>query len=213
MNYILFPGEVPIQFISAGQFIAKNHSVHPRRKLDSHVLLIGIGGEYPIAQDGREYMLREDTFMLLFAGSEHYGTLPASELQSHFWCHFLQPESSVCEANRIPRENGKITLPEYGSIVHMEKYRILFRQMIDAKYRSYAEPSLCRFICDSYLNIILRELTEDCIEADINKNSLRSDKRQELARRVAEWIRLHATEGIKPRDVAEYFKYSNDYLT
>lgn len=53
MNMIL-KNIAGVDFASAGKFVEGDGTLHPRRRLDSAVLLVGCGGCYPIAQDGRE---------------------------------------------------------------------------------------------------------------------------------------------------------------
>ncbi|MBE6611612.1 MAG: helix-turn-helix domain-containing protein [Ruminococcaceae bacterium] len=192
---------------SAGQFIAVGNPVHPRRILDSHVLLIGCEGSYPICVGGREYTLTEGTFLLLPAGVEHYGTAPASDVQSHLWCHF---DAQTVSVEEMPEADGALILPESGRIAHFEKYTVLFRQMIDAEYSEYANGENRRRICDAYISILLASLSDDCRR---EKKLTAGDKGAALVERVAEWIRLHACEGIQPADVSEHFGYNGDYLT
>jgi len=205
MLYYEFSAEIAYE--SAGQFIAGGNPTHPRRMLDSHVLLIGCEGSYPIAVGGREYVLTEGMFLLLPAGVEHYGTAPASDAQSHLWCHF---RAEALPQDAMPERAGALFLPESGRIAHMEKYAVLFRRMIDAEYSEYADGENRRRICGAYISILLASLCDDCRRAQM---ASAGDKGAVLVERVAEWIRLHACEGIQPSDAATQFGYNGDYLT
>lgn len=218
MLFVKFPSDENAEFASAGQFIAQNHPVHPRRTLDSHVLLIGCGGEYPISQNGVDYVLRDRTFMLLPAGREHYGTSPASTGQSHLWCHFfLPPDRELIESADLPKSSsdGYCVIPAYGEISHMETLRILFRQLIDAEYKAYADEATRKNVCDSYLRVILCELCDDCLSRELEKQNKNAQKygRKAITARAAEWIRLHCGEGISAKDVSAALGYNGDYLT
>ena len=132
MHYITFDSSEPCVFESAGRFVSFNHPYHPRRILSSAVLLLGYSGSYPIAQAERKYQLEPDTFMILFPGQEHYGYAPASDGQSHFWCHIQVPASHrILESDSLP-ETDHCILPEFGHLQHTEKLCILFNQLIDA---------------------------------------------------------------------------------
>lgn len=200
-----FPAQITYE--SAGQFIAGGNPTHPRRILDSNVLLIGCEGTYPISVSGREYTLSEGTFLLLPAGVEHYGTMPASDIQSHLWCHF---DAAAVYHEAFPEHSGTLILPESGHIAHLEKYTVLFRQMIDAEYSSYADAGNRRRVCDAYISIILSSLSDDYRREQMKPTR---DRGTVLVERVAEWIRLHACEGIQPSDTAAHFGYNGDYLT
>ena len=72
MKHMNFSHDSDFEFCSAGKAVTKNNSVYPRRRLDSAVLLIGISGEFPIWQNGQEYKLDKNSFMLHFPDCEHY---------------------------------------------------------------------------------------------------------------------------------------------
>lgn len=202
MNQLRINEKSEFYFCSAGNFIALNNPTHPRRCLDSAVLLLGRRGSNPIGQDGRDYILTEGSFMLLFPGYEHYGYAPASDAASYFWCHFYLPPE--------PTE-GTLLLPEYGVLQDPKPYYILFHQMIDAANKEYSSPESAVSICSAYLKIILTGLAED-YRKESSEGELHR-KRRMLASRVTEWIRLHCEEKISPKTVADSFHYNTDYLT
>lgn len=210
--YIPFDGR--FSFSSAGRFLSQNHSVHPRRVLESAVLLFGYSGEYPIGQDGREYCLRKGNFLLLFPETEHYGTGPASDAQSHFWFHFLLPAGAVlCEESELPQKGMEgFFLPEFGTVENTEKYFILLHQLIDAANKEYTLTQLRQNVCDSYVRVILSNLADGWMQAKTGEAE-ESGNRKATVARVKEWMRLHFREGITAQNVAGAFPYHADYLT
>ncbi len=205
MKYLAMPHIANLQFDSAGQFVAIDNPIHPRRLLATHVLLLGCRGTYPIAIAGTEYLLCENTFLLLPAGIEHTGTAPATDDQSHLWCHFTLPHTTRLSCPDVP-ESG-LVLPEYGTVSHRDKYTILFHQLINAEYQSYKNQSYRQQITSGYLTVLLAELADECSVGSGVEGSM------VLVRKVEEYIRLHACENIHPADVAAYFHYNSDYLT
>ena len=138
----------------------KGGAVHPRRTLDSYVLLLGCEGEYAIEQDGVEYMLTPGTYMLLLAGHTHGGTKPCPPKPSHFWCHFyMRSGTYITDAPSIKSaetknsgyapldippntcENEELILPQFGTIPSTEKYRLLFNSLIDSSPQRKQIPS------------------------------------------------------------------------
>lgn len=205
MYYLAIPKQSETAFLSAGRFVSKEGHIHPRRNIDSAVLLVGYSGVCPMAQDGREYNLSKGTAMLLFPNTDHHGIGKTSGGQSHFWCHFKLPEG--CKIlDSEPRDDGVVAIPEFCTLSEFEKFCVLFPQLIDAAESGMGE--LRGEICDSYLKIILCELS-----GNIRKNPEGKKGSAVTSAKATEWIRLHAKEGITPSAVAEALGYSGDYLS
>lgn len=215
MKHMNFSHDSDFEFCSAGKAVTKNNSVYPRRRLDSAVLLIGISGEFPIWQNGQEYKLDKNSFMLHFPDCEHYGSGFATNMQSHFWCHFyLPPSCKIIGDEEELQQNESVVLPEYGTLKNIKPYHILFNQLIDAEYRDYENDMIRKNICDAYIKIMLNRLAADYREETLLKNiNPEHYKRKILSSKVTEWIRVHASEKITARDVSEKFHYNTDYLT
>lgn len=216
MTSIIFD-QSQIRYLSSGKYEAPGTPTHPRRKLQSAVLLVGCDGECPIAQDGREYILSEGTYMLLFPNCEHYGTAAVSPGQSHMWCHFVTTGEVSYSDGAANLQNGTnaVALPEYGALLHPEKFLTLFHSLTDAAERSYLDASSRERICGMYLGIILRELYENTLEARLphgtsNENAARG---KAAAARLREYLRMHCSEDIELSSLADAFRYSSDYLT
>jgi len=208
MFYICFDPNKTISFLSAGRFISHNTHAHPKRKLESAVLLLGYSGECALAQDGREYVLKKGAFQILFPHTLHYGTKPTTQNQSHFWCHFLLPEGfAVKEAESVEEltQEGLCVIPEYIQLRNCEKFLVLFSQMIDEAEKQKAPDTA---ICDCYIKILLLSLARQCRGCTST-----ATKSNAMTERIKEWVRLHACEGITVRDVAAAFTYNPDYLT
>ena len=208
MYYICFDPDSVISFLSAGRFVSHNAQAHPKRKLESAVLLLGYSGECALAQDGREYLLKKGTAQILFPQTLHYGTKPTTPDQSHFWCHFLLPEGFfIKEADSIDGLNadGLCVLPEFSRIHNSEKLFVLFSQMIDEAKKIKRQDTA---ICDCYLKILLLSLARQHRESE-----QQSAKNNAVTQRIKEWVRLHACERITVRDVAAALTYNPDYLT
>ncbi len=210
MHYICFDNSKKISFLSAGRSISQGGDFHPKRNLDSTVLLLGYSGECHITQENREYILKKGSFQILFPKTLHYGTNPVSENQSHFWCHFELPNDFfIKDASNLTEfdKNNLCILPEYSEIENCEKFFILFSQLIDAAEKMHENNNPHSIICDSYVKILLLSLSEQCIEPHIKSNGKRA-----AVSKAKEWIRLHACDGITASKAAEALHYNPDYL-
>lgn len=205
MYYLCFDENKSLSYASAGRFVSRFAASHPDRTLDTAVLLLGYSGECPIAQDGREHVLKKGTFQLLFPNVRHYGTGLTSDGQSHFWCHFYLPEGYrivYVESKDELAAKGICGVPEFAHIDDPEKYFILFSQMIDQAEREDTR----RVICDAYVKIIMCSLAA---------SAMREEKSGEhrLVSAIREWTRMHALEGANVSDLARELKYDPDYMT
>lgn len=218
MHILLNPADRSARFCTGGQFISeKGGAVHPHRKLDTYVLLFGNSGEYRISQNGTEYRLLPDTYLLLLADREHFGTEPCAPGLRHYWTHFtlsgeslLTESEGMAEAVRITSEQGRhpLLIPEYGKIRNRERIRLLFHQLIDtARTDSLYQTELC----NSILQMLLMEISDGYIREVTHKGE--NSRTDFTAAQVMEWIRLNACTIHKVSEVAEHFGYNSEYLT
>lgn len=213
------PCESNASFCTCGQFISeKGGAVHPHRKLDTYVLLFGNSGEYRISQNGNEYRLLPDTYLLLLAGREHFGTQPCAPGLRHYWTHFtlsgetlLTEETGSAQAERIVSsgEGGRaLLIPEYGQVKNRERIRLLFHQLIDTSRTANLYQSE---LCNSILRMLLMEISDGYIRQVTRREE--SSRADFTAAQVMEWIRLNACSITRVSEVADYFGYNCEYLT
>ena len=208
MHYICFDCNKNISFLSAGRFVSHNSQPHPKRNLDSAVLLLGYIGECALSQNGREYILKKGTVQFLFPQTTHCGTASTSKGQSHFWCHFKLPEGFFIKEADSPTEleqEGLCVFPEFSKIDNCEKFFVLFSQMIDEAEKMYDGNKSKKIICDSYIKILLLSLAIQCRENSLGVNP--------KVAKLKEWLRIHACDGISAHDAAIALNYNADYLT
>ncbi|MDR0645326.1 MAG: AraC family ligand binding domain-containing protein [Treponema sp.] len=151
MQYLVFENENPLIHVSSGQLLNEGRFRHPRRNLDTWVLIVCIKGTLYIAQDDRRYTLTENQYIVLFAGHEHFGFKESGEELSYYWCHFKISENNKyhimkndtlikvidtkytvldTSAEADSRENTiarYCILPEYGDISANGRAALIFR--------------------------------------------------------------------------------------
>ncbi len=213
------PENAKVEFCTGGQFVSdKGGAVHPRRTLDTYVLLLGNSGEYRISQNGQEYRLLPDTYLLLHKDREHFGTAPCAPGLRHYWTHFfltgetlLSREEGQAEADRLadsPAEHRPLLIPEYGKIRNRERVRMLFHQLIDtARTDSLYQNKQC----SAFLQMLLMEISDDYVRG-VRPREIGS-RSEFTAAQVMEWIRLNAASIHKIAEVADHFGYNSEYLT
>ena len=179
-------------FVAAGHFCAAAPLPYPSRFLDLNVLLWGLSGEHHISVEGKDYTLGKDDLVLLPARVSHGGDRPCTPNAEHLWCHFTT--------------DIRLDFPVLFHPARPEKIRILFQQLVD----SNGDPSLAndsrRVICTAFLRILLEQ-------AQAERERAETEAVSPLYYKLADWIRVHADDGITVQDVSEAFGYNSNYLT
>ena len=184
--------------------------IHQKRKLSTFVLLYGIKGTLFISDNGNEYALAPNQYLILGANREHMGIKTSAPGLSYYWCHFY-----INGKYRMFRDaDGKeiiefgdeaaFRLPMYGSCSDTSRIHLLFHQLIDS---SKASARHSGFITNGFLDIIFAELSSSQ-DADVNM-----EKGSRMIENITEWIKLNATQLSKVEDVAAHFGYNSEYLT
>ena len=221
MLYLRTSLETQAEYCTSGRFISKEGgSVHPDRLLYTYVVLFGGEGACFIRQNGVDYTLTPDTYLILLAGFRHTGTAPCPPDTSYYWSHFLLHgntefvgEEEMRETSSLLREqaseNGTCTsllLPEFGRVSSPDRIRLLFHSLID-KSRSLDvyRAKECGFI----LSEILCELSD----AFIDEGREVGRKQQAKAAGIIEYIRVNAARIRSVSEIAEYFGYNPEYMT
>jgi len=188
-----------------GRFVAVEDYIHAKRNLTDAVLLLGVEGECPIEQDGKETVLKKGDFRILFPNMTHYGTGIAKSGQSHFWCHFNLPQQHIIcgeiKASEL-KKKGYVVIPQYSYLNDYSKIFVLFSQLIDSSESDIYN----RRICCSYLEILLCLLSDSCFL----QSKIQTKK---VTVRLEEWIRFMDFKNISVKYLAKELGYNANYLS
>ncbi len=222
MLYFISDAGKPMKYISCGNLTSKDGFVHPRRNIDSFVLIIVIKGILHIRQNMSNFDVKEDEFILLFPDTLHYGYRPSDGELSYYWVHFQvnDPNYSIYNKGSLLRnrpfstESSDFTpplsenflLPEYGCLSLERRSRLLFVQLLDINKR---ENYVATWRCHYALNLLLMEVT--CESFQISHFLNASVPAYILD--VVEWIRTHYDRPLSVAYIAEQFGYHPTYLT
>lgn len=223
MLYFISDASKPVEYISCGNLASSNGFMHPKRNIDSFVLIIVIKGTLHITQNVTNYDVRENDFILLFPNTSHYGYRQTDGELSYYWVHFYvkDPDYSIYSRGSLlrnrpifkestditstpPREN--FLLPEYGELSVEKRSRLLFVQLLDiAKRENYMPTWRCHYA----LNLLLMEVTNESFQI----NSFLDSNVPVHVLDVIEWIRTHYDQPLTVASIAEQFGYHPTYLT
>ena len=187
-----FDIQLPAKLLSVGQLIAREGWLHPRRTLDSSVLIVTRSGRFAVRVGDERYDLGPNQVLVLPAGREHWGEPSEGDAPPvYYWAHFLGGSGEA--RHRIAIPGGAEALPEDA----FNRAVTLFHQLIN-------EQSMgAQLACDYLLSLLLLEIAQQ----------RREDPRAALINRVNEYIRLHYREKLTLAQLASAFGYSEDYLS
>jgi AraC-like DNA-binding protein len=226
MKYLVCENEKPLIHVSSGQLLNEGHFKHPRRNLDTWVIIICIKGKLYIAQDDRHYTLAEKQYIILFAGHEHFGFKESEDELSYYWCHFkisgndkykIMENSELIKVfdtkdavlDTLPVENylsRYCILPEYGDISANGRATLIFRQLLDLARNDHYSDMLPNYA----LSLLAMEISQEFIESCFRKSIKQPNPRVE---KIIEWIRVNYNRRFTLDMIAKRFLYNPDYLS
>lgn len=218
MRYFVSNTSLPLTYVSSGNLLSKDGFVHPRRILDTYVLLLVKEGTLCITQSGVNYEVLPNQYIFLAAGEEHTGFRATSGKLSYLWVHFTLQEPAVVSYDEKPlfekvqREkempSGKniYIMPEHGEISFVRKVSLLFNQLLDL---SRNEQIYTNYIADYALSSLVMEISQEFFDT-YNKNTQNIPP---CVAKVMEWIRANYYMPLTVNSIAGEFGYNADYLS
>lgn len=97
----------PVEYLSSGHLFSKDGFVHPKRNIDSFVLIIVREGILHITQNEQPFDVGENEGIVLFPFQNHYGYKPSTGPLSYYWSHFYvtDPDYHIYNQGALLRHN------------------------------------------------------------------------------------------------------------
>lgn len=223
MLYFMSNAVHPVKYVSSGNLVSEHGFVHPRRNIDTFVIIVVTKGTLHITQNGIEYDVHENEFMLLLPDMLHYGHKASEGELSYYWSHFYVQDPDFLISDRqvliehYPALNGRTDadaaeimehylIPEYGKLSPRKRCYLLFVQLLDIAKR---DNHIQTYRCNYALSLILLETTNDSYQSG---HFMDADVPVQVFD-VMEWIRTHYDHPISVSSMAEQFNYHPTYLT
>lgn len=219
MRYFISPNKNPLVYESAGELFEAHNFIHQRRTIDTFVIIFCVKGVLYISQDERHYALKENEYMVLFAGHEHYG-FKNSELElTYYWCHFSVKKNDCrilekTDLDLLLNKDGYsgyehyYILPETGKLFSTDTRAFqFFRQLLDISRRNPYSPLFNNYS----LSLLVMELSQEYIRKEIS--AAKNKKLNPRMENIIEWVRINYARNISLSRIAKLFKYSHDYLS
>ncbi|MCL2194070.1 MAG: AraC family transcriptional regulator [Treponema sp.] len=218
MLHLVSPSALPLRYISSGQLINDGGFVHPRRIIDTFVLILGNQGVLHIEQNEVSHCIGANQYILLFPGVLHFGNRPSMGHLSYYWCHFqirrnnykLISQEAVNQKLYLAKENNITTnnyiIPETGKLLCEERAIMFFRQLLDAGERK----SHSEYLTNYALSLLAMEISTDFVGGyDVGAVS----STYKHMTNIMEWIRVNYPKDPGVAGVAEAFNYNPNYLS
>ena len=222
MKYLYFKNKADYTLTAsydAGKFHAENGALHPKRHLPFFVLLVGSAGQFDIVQDGVEYALRPNTYLLLPPDYEHYGARMSGTNLTEYFVNFtiqgghslIDEEEALACASRI--SNGGNTgrefiFPLYAEITAIDRFQLMLNSLIETHYISGHYKNL---ICDHILNVLMGILSQNFVDTVSEKQN--ASESYKKIHHIMKWINTNATKISSIPEIAARFNYTPNYLT
>jgi AraC-like DNA-binding protein len=231
MRYFVSGNSLPLNYTNSGKLQNEGGFIHPRRSLKTFVIIVCLNGTLYIAQDNVQYTLKENQFIILFAGHKHFGFKKSEGSLSYFWCHFKawQNKYQILDGADIQgyfhsrqkappghsdrktdisyeKLSGIYLIPEHGEISPDGRAVLIFRQLLDlARTECYSGQ-----IRNYTLSTLAMEITQEYIKKNYKHKNKALNPSME---KVIEWIRINYSKPRTMKQIAKLFNYNTDYLT
>lgn len=217
MRYFVADASYPIQYVTCGNLISKLEFLHPKRNIDTYVLIMIKEGTLFITQSGMNYELHPQQYIFLKANEEHYGYKPSAGKLSYLWVHFSMEDVITVAGNdtyfvenyikdsKDPQKSYYI-MPECGEIALTQRAPLLFNQLLDL---SRQEQIYSNQIINYALSLLVMEIAQEFLEM---RNKIKQNIPSNVAR-IMEWIKGNYYRTLTVAEIADEFGYNSDYLS
>lgn len=222
MITLIYPNRQSFEYHLCGKFQAPSKEwMHLTRELTNFELMVVTKGTLYIADQTRQYEVKEGEYLLMPPGAHQHGFRQGN--CSFYWLHFLPSETVLpketaqsapfhswklldCPSNRLPGEfSDFLGIPLYGKLAAPDRVIILMKQLQDTALRYHNS-----LLCGSLTCAILCEIS---CQGPIWQSSSAFGQKRQILQDLISYIQYHSSENLKVSALAEYFGYSEKYLS
>lgn len=213
--------DAPKVSIAAQRFVNESYK-HKERNVPFHVLFYILEGQFPIVEDGVEYILNEGTLFFLKAGVEHWGAhyipVGTSFIFVHFFLEDVEEEEGerteftpflTFRKNRIKRKDFReitLSLPKRIDNLQGSDLEHKIRQLA-AFYNSGDAFRVLR------INAMLSDILADCIQMKFKANFTTTELR---IQEIMAFLQAHKNDPFRSTEIEQHmglsYKYMEDFF-
>jgi AraC-like DNA-binding protein len=219
MHYLFCPFNPGSKADNGGCAMLTPGWIHPCRKLDSSVIIIGRKGTVLLEEEGELLEVIPNRLILLTAGRQHQGVKPLESNASYYWFHFTLPNSPDLFSNDDIAPilgNPNVTqqrlaeaalLPQQLGPMETDKISLLFRELLNEQER----PCYTKYRLQLMFQNLLVAITEETINSYQPPDTPNAGS--SLVYEVVSSINSRITDpNLSVKSIAGYLKHNPDYI-
>ncbi|MEX1377192.1 MAG: AraC family transcriptional regulator [Eubacteriales bacterium] len=195
MHTLFFDLASPAKYVSGGWFATAESWLHPRRTIDTWVLIIGIKGMANIKISDNFFTVRPGDLLILPPNIEHSGYQSTKDV-SYLWFHFSALDSDKAGESCI-------SIPMYMHCTTHSRLVLLGIQLLHIEQAKYSSPLASNYQLSSLLLEIAEQYRQSLIHGEDSTRKIYE---------IQEWIRVNAHNQITLEQVSQQFHYNKNYL-
>lgn len=191
------PGVGAVEPMNAGQFVSPGWGRHPRRRIDSHELIVVLSGCLRLVEEQACFTLRAGDALILWPDRTHGPVEDYPRDLSFYWIHFGVEPARL----RTRRKDERLEVPQQAHLPRPERMADLFRRFIDD------QETGCLRRLDAALMVMLM-LGELCKAQEVHEVS----HQERLADTIESYISSNVSRRLSTARIAAELRYNPDYL-
>jgi AraC-like DNA-binding protein len=219
MHYLLCPFHPAPTADNGGYALLTPGWIHPRRKLDSSVIIIGRKGTVLLEEDGELLEVIPNRLILLTTDRLHRGVKPLEGNASYYWFHFTLSYSPILLTSDdvapilsnplvIQQRLAEAALiPQQLDFLDTDLISLLLRELLNEQER----PCYTKWRLQLLFQKLLIAITEETIKSYRMPETLSAAS--SLVYTVVTDIRTHLTNpNLSVKSIADDLDYNSDYI-
>ncbi len=219
MHYLLCPFHPYPKADNGGCALLSPGWIHPSRKLDSSVIIIGRKGTVLLEEEGELLEVIPNRLILLTAGKLHKGMRPLETNASYYWFHFtLQSTALTLTSEEVApilsnplviqqRLAEAALIPQQLNLADNDFLSVLFRELLCEQER----PSYTRQRLQLIFQNLLIAITEETIKSYHVPESLSAAS--SLVYTIVTAVNTNLTNlNLSVKSIANDLDYNPDYI-
>lgn len=193
--------------------------IHPRRRLNSSVIILGRKGTVLLEEEGERLEVIPNRLILLTAGKLHQGVKALEAHASYYWFHFTVPQTpqlfsrdeiaSILSNSMVTQQRlaEAVLIPQQLDLLDADKITLLFRDLLNEQER----PCYTNWKLQIIFQNLLITITSETINSYQPPEILSAGS--SLVYAIVTNINAHLTNSnLSVKSIANDLRHNPDYI-